>query len=523
MARERTGTIYAGPKGELWVKFTIDVKDKDGNPVLDENGKPKTKRDPHNLHTHDRRLASLRRAELFKKLQAEGHLPKEEVKAIVKHRLFGECAEQIFQMKRTSDVANQRARVERWAYPLLENTAIKDITVPAQITRVLEACRDDGKGKGTVTHLKWDLSMLFKAFAHEGWIPLAQGDVAAGGKVPEDCHVDLRERAVLSDEELSIYLEFRHENEKYDAGVLERQTLCCVARLFGGARTSELLRLKWTDFEMQDDEFVAGWLVRSKKAAVQKLAVPPLLQPILKMWWTKAGKPEKGYLFPQVKGEDAGKERNKTSLAQALRRDLARAFGLEVWVVDKQRFELDPTATWSRRQIELLQGTDRYLPVDFHSWRRAYCQAVAGSGLDSTASKKLSSHDTEAAYNRYLRSSGTALQLPDGALPKSPLLLVHPSFTTTGETVPDDDPNPNPTKGSRTPDAHLSDAQTIGLTIEDTGAKIGPQAGNSVGRVLALHAGCRRFKPCPAYKNSPRGCRSAAFEMGRRRLRRRVP
>ena len=485
------------------MKFTVDVLDADGKPVLDETtGKPKTKREAHDLHTFDRRLASLRRAELFKQLQANGSLPKAEVKALVQHRLFKESAEEIFAMKRTSDLANPKARVERWAYPLLGDIPIKDITVPAQITRVLEACRDTGKGKGTVTHLKWDLSMLFKAFAHEGWIPVAQGRVAAAGRVPEDCKVDLRERAVLSDEELSQYLGWRHPNAKYDLQVLERQTLCCVARLFGGARTSELLRLKWSDFEIDDDQFVAGWLTRSKKDAVQKLVIPSMLRPILHLWWDRAGKAVQGLLFPQVKGLDVGKQRNKTSMADALRRDLARAFGLETWDDDKVRYVSDPNAKWTRRQTELLKGTDRYRPVDFHSWRRAFCQAVAASGLDGTAAKKLSSHDTEAARDRYLRSAGTALELPEGALPTIPLTLHDPRLTTTGESADDDDPDPEPPKGSPRPDLHLSDAQTIDLTIQNSTAEIQLWAGNSVGRVLALHAGCHRFKPGPAYQKS---------------------
>jgi len=34
------------------------------------------------------------------------------------------------------------------------------------------------------------------------------------------------------------------------------------------------------------------------------------------------------------------------------------------------------------RKSELLNGNAHTLPVDFHSWRRAYCQSLADAGVN---------------------------------------------------------------------------------------------------------------------------------------------
>src|SRR6186713_2291250 len=121
MARERTGTIYPGPKGELHVKFTVDVLDADGKPVLDPNtGKPKVKRIPYNLETFDRRLATLKRATLLKELQTNRALPKATVREVVStYLLFRDAAESVLSRSKINDIRSQRHRIKTWGYPFL--------------------------------------------------------------------------------------------------------------------------------------------------------------------------------------------------------------------------------------------------------------------------------------------------------------------------------------------------------------------------------------------------------------------
>src|SRR4051794_20811708 len=97
------------------------------------------------------------------------------------------------------------------------------------------------------------------------------------------------------------------------------------------------------------------------------------------------------------------------------------------------RYEANPNAQPTRRQVQVLEGNDRYLPVGFHSWRRAFCRAN-----EKLADKKRhGNHSTEGAFDRYVNDPGQALELPPEAWPKTPLLLHDPSLTTSAES--DDD------------------------------------------------------------------------------------
>ena len=69
------------------------------------------------------------------------------------------------------------------------------------------------------------------------------------------------------------------------------------------------------------------------------------------------------------------------------------------------------------REVELFDGNDHTLPVDFHSFRRMYCQALADAGVNAQLAKSLAGHSTEAAHDRYLRNSDKVRVLPTAARP----------------------------------------------------------------------------------------------------------
>src|SRR5688572_11965791 len=75
--------------------------------------------------------------------------------------------------------------------------------------------------------------------------------------------------------------------------------MCCVARMFGGLRTSDLHALTWQDFYRDaQGNFVEGWAPRTKTDDPQKLEIPIPLRPILMQWWLLQRKPEAGPVFP---------------------------------------------------------------------------------------------------------------------------------------------------------------------------------------------------------------------------------
>jgi len=417
VARERKGSIYAGPKGELHVKFTIDV--------LDEAGKKtgKTRREAYNLHTYDGRLANLKRMTLMKELQEKGTLPKADAKALIKASpLFREAAEAVLNSSIIKTIKGQKQRLAKYAYPVIGHLRVDQIKTSRMFVMCLEKCRGMGKSKQTGIHLKNDLSKVWRLLVEDDKVPVELSMIALAARLPDGFKEDGRERTVLTDEELMVYLQWTHVSAKRHVHVLERQTKCCLARLLGGARTSEVHRLQWTSFEMMDGEFVTCRLRRSKKKGPpQRLEIPTMLRPVLAHWWELAGKPETGFVFGKVKGA-IGEQRSKTSLADAFRRDLARAFDLEKYDPKEKNYVPDPEVKWTRRQIELLKGTDEFLPVDFHSWRRSFCKAVDATDISESEKDDLSNHAPGGVRKLYLRNGGKALVFPEAALPARPLL-----------------------------------------------------------------------------------------------------
>ena len=124
--------------------------------------------------------------------------------------------------------------------------------------------------------------------------------------------------------------------------------MACVARMFGGLRTGDLHSLKWESFDVERGAFTWGWAPRRKTKRPQLLQVPEMLRPILRDWWERHGRPSEGLIFPARRGDRAGEEKRKVSHARAFRRDLRRAFGLEIWNEAVGKYEPAPGRKLSR-------------------------------------------------------------------------------------------------------------------------------------------------------------------------------
>jgi hypothetical protein len=123
-----------------------------------------------------------------------------------------------------------------------------------------------------------------------------------------------------------------------------------------------------------------------------------MLRGILRDWWERHGRPTEGPVFPARRGRRAGAVKGKTSHAKAFRHDLRRAFGLETWNSEASEFEEARPQT--RRERELFEETDFTLPVDFHSWRRAFTQALADAEVNAQHATALAGHPSLAAHAR---------------------------------------------------------------------------------------------------------------------------
>ncbi|MBE7480266.1 MAG: tyrosine-type recombinase/integrase [Polyangiaceae bacterium] len=345
---------------------------------------------------------------------------------------FAEAVERVNKARKADGVKGAKdelARLRAYANPALGH--LDTTTITAQhIHEALDFAKGEGRSRQTVAHLLQDIRNVFAALKREGTIEQNPADDA---ELPKFASEVRKERAVLTDAELAHYLAWVHPDEAQRLAVLERQTLACVSRMFGGLRTGDLHALRWEAFDSTEGKFTWGWAPRQKTKRPQLLEVPEMLRPILRDWWERAGRPTAGVLFPARRGERAGEGRAKTSHADAFRRDLMRAFGIEVQtvVVTKRSNGRKLTkAVWTRardehgaeipltlRQRELFEDTDYTLPVDFHSWRRAFSQALADADVTVQQATALAGHSTLEAHARYLANSGKLRKLPEAALP----------------------------------------------------------------------------------------------------------
>ena len=132
----------------------------------------------------------------------------------------------------------------------------------------------------------------------------------------------------------------------------------------------------------------------------QVLETPEMLRPILRDWWERRGRPNEGPIFATRRGKRAGTEKGKTSHAEAFRRDLERASTLVTWKVTGHERKGNPVGVWeptagrqrTRRERQLFEPTEFTLPVDFHSWRRAYAQTLAEADVNAQQAKALTGH-----------------------------------------------------------------------------------------------------------------------------------
>ncbi len=426
MARKPTGSLVWQKKadGRKWAYVRVTLPDGTRGPLIP-------------LETTDPRVARLHQPRAVKAARAA--VSDEEVRSeATRAETFSEAVDRIMaHLEREGghkgtglhDPKGKRSRLERWAYPIMADLHVDQIR-PGHIREALEKCRDDGKADETIKHLKWDLSSIFRYLEEEEIIEANPVRKVVGSPKGKK---DTRERAVLRDEELAVYLKWTHPEKRHQVAVLERQTMACVSRMFGGVRTSDILVAEWEDFETEDGRFSYGWAERKKTNQPQLLEVPELLRPILRRWWERAGKPSSGYVFPKLRGDGAGEDpRVKSTFAKALRSDLTRALGLEVyravevedsrcskivwkWVDTDERGQ--PIA-WTPRQTALLKGDKRTKPVDFHSFRRAYSQALGNAGVNAQTAMALAGHSTTEAHGRYLRNAQQMRQVPPSALPK---------------------------------------------------------------------------------------------------------
>jgi len=497
--RPRTGTLELRADG-YWARLTVDV-----------NGK--AKRRWFALRTHDKRTAN-RKVERLLKRHAEGFTDPESLKAEVKRaETYAEAAERIRSKREAEgyrDVMNERIRDRLHIEPVIGHLAVTDIR-PPHVRDVLETGLDKGLSFGSLAHLRACMSNVFGELYQAGTIPQ---NPAQGVTVPKAARKDRRERAVLTDEELAVYLaaplRVMARYERYEIAVLQRQVMSIMSRTFGGVRAGDLHKLTWDALDTDGGRFEFGHVARSKTQRPERLAIPELLRPYVRRWWKEWGEPSTGHVFPVLTGDDVGAgKRQGTSHAKALRRDLQRAFE---WAHANTTTGV-PTPE-SPRWRELFSDAEPYTkPVDFHSWRRAFVQGLADAGVGAQEAAALAGHSTLEAHMRYLLNTTIKRGMPDAAMPKLAPLAFRPAAMDDLPSEGTDSEEGNrsdslarpegfepPTFGSEVRGARETRVSTRGIE-SDEGSLNTPQPADSVHKGDE-NSGDRRAYEAPAIVDS---------------------
>jgi len=369
------------------------------------------------LHTENKAVAKRK----LERLIASSNPTQEDT---ARPETFQEAAGRVVDQQKKEGMATWKDREQRltaYVFPSMGSVSVDKVKAQ-HVRTVLENARELGKSRQTLVHIKNDVSTVLGELWRSELLP---ENVCARVEVPKVAGIR-KERAVLTDEELIRYLGWQHPDERFSGSVLERQTMACVSRMFGGLRTGDLHALDWSALHTESGAFEWGFAARQKTKRPQRLAIPGMLRPILRDWWERHGRPTEGPVFPLRRGDHAGAKRGKTSHAFSFRRDLRRAFGIDAPVpvvkVRKNgrpltRYEWTESRPLNARERLLLEGGEYVEPVDFHSWRRAYAQALADANVNEQQAQALAGHSTGEAHRRYLQNSDKMRTMPEAALP----------------------------------------------------------------------------------------------------------
>ena len=176
--------------------------------------------------------------------------------------------------------------------------------------------------------------------------------------------------------------------------------------------------------------FAECFVPRSKTGAPQRLAIPDTLAPFLRAWWERGGKPDAGPVFPARGGKRAGGfKAPKGAYAIRLRRGLVAAGVFRVTPHEVVREVRKGRGTNMRTVRELAPDardplyfeTASTLPVDFHSFRRAFNTGLAEAGVNVQHAMHLAAHADAKVHARYVMSTTAMRTIPAAALPALPL------------------------------------------------------------------------------------------------------
>jgi integrase len=284
---------------------------------------------------------------------------------------------------------------------------------PRHVRLALENARDIPMSPQSLTHLRGTIGgVLAQAVEDE----LVSENVAKKVRVPkpkkEHRHLFVRKpRVVLVDAEIDQFYACHTVD-------LEIRIMGLTSRTEGGMRTRDITAWAWP--LINTFTFALCTVPRTKTLSPQEMEIPAVLQGPLRQWWVDQGSPTDGPVFPVTKGRRKGEARKErgVSFAKRLRRALMDA-GVKRHACDHP----DVRPTYKNPCCKALLSDPLYyptagtLPVDFHSFRRAFSTGLAEAGVNAQQAMVLAGHSDPRAHGRYIAATAELSRVPAGALP----------------------------------------------------------------------------------------------------------
>lgn len=388
MGRPRTGTLELrdGQHGRTWhTRVTVGATGE-------------TRRELYDLGTADEKLAKQKRKHLLKTLdkaaeQGEPPPARETLKREVRQAETLEAYSTRWVEKRKAAgvvmARDEENNLRRYVWPLIGDKPMVEGEIrSSHVVDVLDAAVAVGLGQETIRKIRAVMGRVFKAALREEGTRLKTNPVT-NTDVPKIKGVRKKQRAIPTDEELAQYFACPTVDD-------EMKLMVLAARCEGGMRTSDVIRWDWVDVDTKN--FAVCTIPRSKTGSPQELSIPPVLAAQLHRRWRDAGKPGTGPVFPVQRGPRKGEMRatRGNSFAKRFRRDLRRAGVL---------------------RKELYTATERTLPVDFHSLRRAFVTKLATSGVNVQTAMALAGHSDHRTHMLYVGADPALREIPAAVIP----------------------------------------------------------------------------------------------------------
>jgi hypothetical protein len=232
------------------------------------------------------------------------------------------------------------------------------------------------------------------------------------------------------------------------------------ARVQGGMLTRDLTAWDWKMIGI-DDDFAWCYVPRTKTRRgkpqkPQKLRVPGVIRAALRRWWQKQGEPREGAIFPVRRGARKGEARKAqgVSFAKRLRHALLKA-GIKRHACEHPEILPQPAVKGHKATADrpaspprpakpccakfatdpLYNKTYATLPVDFHSFRRAFATALAEADVSPRQAMHLTGHSDAKVHERYImQKTEKARTIPEAVIPQRRTTEQRPVMTKAAST-----------------------------------------------------------------------------------------